>query len=92
MNFTQAFPIAYGVRTTNLEDSLPMVKQFSFGRVTVNNEKPPGMPKSVDDKKVIEDVRSMVMKDRRLTVKSIGETLKISPFCMFGALSPMICA
>ena len=49
---------------------------FLFRGVTVKSKKPQGRPKTVTDKKAVEDVRSMVMKDRRLTVKFIGETLR----------------
>ena len=64
---------------------------FRFGRVTVNNEKPPGRPKSVTDEKAVEDVESMIMKDRRLTVKFIGETLKISPLRVLSIIINYFC-
>ena len=57
----------------------------------VNNEKPPGRPKTVTDEEAVEDVRSMVMKDRRLTVKFIGETLKISPSRVWSIITNDLC-
>ena len=64
---------------------------FRFGRVTVNNEKPSGRSKTVTDEKTVEDVKSMVMKDRRLTVKFIGETLKISPSRVWSIITNDLC-
>ena len=64
---------------------------FRFGRVTVKNEKPSGRPKTVTDEKAVEDVRSMVMKDRRLTVKFIGETLGISPSRVWSIITNDLC-
>ena len=64
---------------------------FRFGRVTVENEKPPGRPKSVTDEKAVGDVESMIMKDRRLTVKFIGETLKISPSRVWSIITNDLC-
>ena len=64
---------------------------FRFGRMTVKNEKPSGRPKTVTDEEAVEDVRSMVMKDRRLTVKFIGETLKISPSRVWSIITNDLC-
>ena len=43
------------------------------------------------DEKAVEDVKTMVMKDRRLTVKFIGETLKISPSCVWSITTNYLC-
>ena len=55
------------------------VNHFRFGRVTVRDMPRPGRPKYATDEFSVEAVRAMVMKDRRFTVKFIGETLKMCP-------------
>ena len=54
------------------------INEFRFGRETVFDLQRSGRPKSATDEETVESVRSMVMKDRRVTVKHIADTLKIS--------------
>ena len=50
---------------------------FRFGRVTVRDMPRPGRPKYATDEFSVEAVRAMVMRDRRFTMRFIGETLKM---------------
>ena len=54
------------------------INDFRLGRETVFDLKRSGRPKTATDEETIEDVRRMVMKDRRVTVRHIASTLKIS--------------
>ena len=63
------------------------VNHFRFGRVTVRDMPRPGRPKYATDEFSVEAVRAMVMRDRRFTVRFIGETLKMCPTSVYSIIT-----
>ena len=52
--------------------------EFRCGRISTNDDKRPGRPKEVTSQETIDKIHDIVLKDHRLKVREISETVKIS--------------
>ena len=70
--------VAYGEATLDKSNVYRWYKMFSEGRENVNDEERAGRPSTSTTDEKIDEVKKMILANRRITVREIAEDLGIS--------------
>ena len=70
--------VAYGEATLDRSNICRWYKMFSEGREDVNDEARAGRPSTSTTDEIIDEVKKMVLVNRRITVRKVAENLNIS--------------
>jgi transposase len=71
----------YGDSSPSISTIKKWAAEFKHGRTSLENDPREGRPKSATTPEVIKQVHDMVLDDRRIKVREIGETIGISKKC-----------